>query len=102
MGISPDRKPSYPHSFGFGVELAAEERNRGQQIHPDEQCHACSHAAVEHIVIRDMTPVPSEADGCQQPENGRQNRAWPYAVPALFAIGPIEVENRRQTRYRAK
>jgi hypothetical protein len=41
------------HAFAFGVELAADERDAGDEIKPDEQHNDSPETSVEDVVTRD-------------------------------------------------
>jgi two-component system sensor histidine kinase/response regulator len=79
--------------FPLRVELAAEEGDEGQQVHPDQQGDDRGDTAVHHVVVGDVAHVPGKQQGGGEPERGRQQRAWPDPAPALPAVGAEVVQD---------
>src|SRR5450756_2084700 len=75
-----------------GVELAAEQGDQGDQVHPDEKRDAGADGAIHHVVAGQIAHVPGESQGGEEPQNGGQRGAAPDGLPALFAVGAVVVE----------
>src|ERR1035437_10100128 len=75
-----------------GVELAADQGDQGDQVHPDEKRDAAADGAIHHVVAGQIAHVPGESQGGEEPQNGGQRGAAPDGLPALFAVGAVVVE----------
>src|ERR1017187_2037304 len=75
-----------------GVELAADQGDQGDQVHPDQQRDAGADGAVHHVIAGEMAHIPGESQGGEEPQDGGQGGAAPDEMPALFAVGAVVVE----------
>src|SRR5262245_49221799 len=88
--VSTRRPPSPPPvgklALVLGVELAPEQRDDRQQIHPYQQRDTCADASIENVVVGNVSHVPAESGRDGEPGHGRQHSASPHATPALRAV----------------
>src|ERR1019366_275864 len=75
-----------------GVELAADQCDQRDQVHPDEKRDTGADGAVHHVVAGKMADVPGESQGGEEPQNAGQDGAAPDVAPALFAVRAKIVE----------
>src|SRR5471032_669957 len=71
--------------FILRVKFAADQRDGGDQVEPDQEGYAGADRAIHGVVARDVADVPGESGGGQQPEHGGQDGAWldvPSTLPA--------------------
>src|SRR6185369_8441086 len=91
-GAASDGAPLSGSTLGGGVELAADQCDEGDQIHPDEQRNDCTDGAVHHVVTGQVAYVPGESQRGEEPQGRGQGGSGPDIMPALFAVWAEVVE----------
>src|SRR5262249_48008016 len=71
----------------FCIELAPDESNQGDQVHPNQQRDSGPDRAVHYVVAGEIAHIPGEAEGGKEPEDRREHCAPPDIAPSLAAVG---------------
>ena len=80
------------HAFVSGIELASDEGDKRDDVHPHEECDAGADRAIHYVVAGEVSHIPGESQRGKEPENSCQRRAAPDAALSLFPIRTEIVE----------
>src|ERR1035438_10243660 len=69
-----------------GVELAADQCDQRDQVHPDQKRDAGADGAVHHVVAGEMADVPGESQGGEEPQPSRPRRLGFFTATTLSTL----------------